>query len=118
MDEIGRGVRSCIEPMGIPAGNWKLEPARFSETAEQIYYPSRYKNVEDRHLSNTCRENLKAYIVISDTKALYLLILQISCPCVLVMWRRKQFVRNCGMCGEHEKYDRILMGKLEGKGSR
>ena len=34
MYEMGRGVRPCTEPMGIPAGNWKLEPARFSETAE------------------------------------------------------------------------------------
>jgi len=61
MYEMGRGTRPCTEPMGIPAGNWKLEPARFSETAEQIYWPARCKNAEDCHWSNTRRENLYSY---------------------------------------------------------
>jgi hypothetical protein len=47
--------------MGIPAGNWKLEPARFSEMEEQFYCPARCKNAEDRHWSNTRRENLKIF---------------------------------------------------------
>jgi len=72
MYEMGRGVRPCTEPMGIPAGNWKLEPARFSETAEQIYCPARCKNAEDCHWSNTRRENLKTCIVTRDTETLYL----------------------------------------------
>jgi hypothetical protein len=68
MYEMGRGVRSCTEPMGVPAVNWKLEPARFSETVEQIYCPARYKNVEEFHWSNTRRENVKPCIVIRDTE--------------------------------------------------
>jgi hypothetical protein len=99
MYELGRRVRSCIEPMGILPGNWKLEPARFSETAEQVYYPARCKNAEDRHLSNTRRENLKAYIVPRYTETFYFLIVQISCPYVSLMLQRKQFTRNCDMYG-------------------
>jgi hypothetical protein len=62
--------------MGIPAGNWKLEPARFSETAEQIYCAARCKNAEDCHWSNTRRENMKICIVIRDTETLYFLSLK------------------------------------------
>jgi len=85
MYEMVRGVRSCTEPMGVLAGNWKLEPARFSETAEQIYCPARYKNVEDCHWSNTRRENLKPCIVIRAAETLYFLSLK-STVLTSLMW--------------------------------
>ena len=106
-----RGVRPCTEPMGIPAGNWKLESARSSETAEQIYCPARCKNAEDCHWSNTRRENLYSYWRYRNL----LVIAQINCPYILLVWQRKQFTTNCGMYGGDEKYDRVSVGKPEGK---
>lgn len=110
MYEGGRGIRPCTEPMGIPAGNWKLGPARFSETAEQIYCPARCKNTVDCHWSNTRREDL-----ILELQELVLFIAQINYPYISVVWQRKQFTRNCGMYAGEEKYDRVFVGKREGK---
>jgi len=31
------------------------------------------------------------------------------------MWQRKQFTTNCGMYWGDEKYDRVSVGKPEGK---
>jgi hypothetical protein len=115
MYEMGRGVRSCTEPMGVPAGNWKLEPARFSETAEQIYGPARCKNVEDCHWSNTRRENLKPSIVIRDTETLYFLSLKSTVLIISLMWQRKHFTTDFGKYGGDEIYDRVFVGKPEGK---
>jgi len=99
--------------MGIPAGNWKLESARFSETAEQIYCPA---HVRTPRTVIGATPVVKTCIVTGDTET-YLLSLKSTALIFGLCGRGSSSQQIVACMGETRNTTGFLWGNLKERNS-